>query len=142
MDLYITDGLIIPETELTFATSRSGGPGGQNVNKVSTRVTVRLDLNASASLTSEQKALIAERLPGRIDSRGVLRVTSQRHRTQLANKVAAVQRLQDLLREALTERSVRRPTRVPASRQRLRVEEKRRRGRVKRGRTTRPDPDE
>ena len=85
----IQTGLSIPEGELTFTFSRSGGPGGQNVNKVNTRATLFFDVRNSPSLSEEQKALILERLKGRIDREGVMRVISQRHRTQGDNREEA-----------------------------------------------------
>ncbi len=134
--VYIMDGLDIPEGELTFTTSRSSGPGGQNVNKVSTRVTLLFDVDGSTGLSAQQRELLHARLPGRINREGVLRVVSQRHRTQLANREAAVRRFADLLREALTEAPDRVPVRLPEKLNKLRLEEKRRRGRLKRERAT------
>jgi ribosome-associated protein len=134
--VYIMDGLDIPEGELAFTTSRSSGPGGQNVNKVSTRVTLLFDVDGSAGLSAQQRELLHARLPGRINREGVLRVVSQRHRTQLANREAAVRRFADLLREALTEAPDRVPVRLPEKLNKLRLEEKRRRGRLKRERAT------
>jgi ribosome-associated protein len=132
--VYITDDLEIPEGELTFTTSRSGGPGGQNVNKVSTRVTLLFDLAGSPRLSEREKALVRERLAGRVNREGVLRVVSQRHRTQLANRETSVQRFARLLREALTEAPQRVPVDVPQAVGQRRLEEKRRRGRLKRDR--------
>ena len=99
--VWITDSLEIPDDELTFTASRSSGAGGQNVNKVNTRVTLTFDLAASSSLTAAEKDRIAERLATRVNKTGVLRVTSQRHRTQAANRDAAVARFTELLRSAL-----------------------------------------
>jgi ribosome-associated protein len=98
--VYVTAGLEIPEAELEFATSRSSGPGGQNVNKVSTRVTLLWNVDASPSISDKQRALVRERLAGRISREGVLRVSSQRHRTQLGNREAAVARFAELLADA------------------------------------------
>ena len=137
----LTD-LDIPDEELEFATSRSSGPGGQNVNKVNTRVTVLFDVERSAVLSEEQRALLRERLGGRISMAGILRVASQRHRTQLANREAAVERLAGLLRDALTEKPERVPVKMPAGVKRRRVDEKRRRGGLKRERSYAPDLDE
>jgi len=130
----IDDNLAIPDEEVSFATSRSGGPGGQNVNKLETRVTLRFDLAGSPSLSEEQKARLRERLATRITKDGVLQVTSQRHRTQGANREAAVERFAELLRENLREEPPRRKTRPSRASKARRVDEKRRQSRRKRER--------
>jgi ribosome-associated protein len=135
--MRIDDRLSIPEEELTFVTSRSSGPGGQNVNKLETRVTVRFDL-ASPGLDDEQRTRLRERLASRVSRAGVLQVTSQRHRTQAANRDAAVARLGELLREALTEPEPRRPTRPGRAARARRLAAKRLRSRRKRERTSPP----
>jgi ribosome-associated protein len=140
--VQVLEDLEIPDEELEFATSRSSGPGGQNVNKVNTRVTVLFDVDRSAALSEDQRGLLHERLGGRIGRAGVLRVVSQRHRTQLANRDAAVERLAELLRDALTEQPERVPVKVPAAVRERRLEEKRRRGSLKRGRALAPDIDD
>ena len=132
----------IPDDELGFATSRSSGPGGQNVNKVNTRVTVLFDVDRSAALSEEQRELLYLRLGGRISRAGVLRVVSQRHRTQLANKDAAVERLASLLRDALTEQPERVPVRVPRQAKERRLEEKHHRADIKRERSAPAETDE
>ncbi|MBP7146858.1 MAG: aminoacyl-tRNA hydrolase [Acidobacteria bacterium] len=136
--IEITAGLAIPEQELQFSYSRSGGPGGQHVNKVATRVTLRFDVRNSPSLTDEQKQRILERLPTRIDGQGVLRVTSSASRSQLANREKTVERFAQLLREALAEDAPRRPTRPTAASRRRRADDKERRSRIKRDRSWRP----
>ena len=122
--------LEIPETEVSFATSRSSGPGGQNVNKVESRVTLLFDLAASPSLSDEQRRRVASRLATRINKAGVLRVVAQQHRTQAANREAALARFADLLAGALRPRPPRRQTRPPAAAAR-RLAAKRRKSRLK-----------
>jgi ribosome-associated protein len=138
----IEAGLAIPEAELRFTTARSSGPGGQNVNKVESKVTLAFDVAGSPSLSDEQRQRIAERLGSRLSRGGVLRVTSQRHRTQAANRKAAVERFAELLAAALAEDPERRPTRVPKAVRRRRLESKRHRSRVKRERQSPPLPGE
>jgi ribosome-associated protein len=133
--IEINDEVTIDDAELDFAASRSAGPGGQNVNKVETRMTLRFDLEASTSLSPEHKERIRERLSTRISKAGVLAVSSQRHRTQAANRDAARERFVELLREALEEEAQRRPTRTPRRVHKRRLEGKRRRGRLKQNRS-------
>jgi ribosome-associated protein len=140
--VQVTPQLHIPEDELEFRTSRSSGPGGQNVNKTSSRVTLFFDVKSSPSLSDEDRARILEQLQNRISKDGRLQVSSQRHRSQTQNRDAALARLADLLRWALEEREPRRPTSVPSSAERRRLAEKRRRGEIKRTRSTEPDWDE
>ena len=100
----------IPEGDLSYALSRSSGPGGQNVNKVESKVTLLFDLEGTVSLSLEEKEIIHAKLPGRINKEGVLRVTSQRHRTQAANRNAARQRFAELIERALAPRVPRKKT--------------------------------
>lgn len=133
-EIPIRDGLTIPESELVFETSTSSGPGGQNVNKVETRVTLRFDLEASQSLTDEQRETIREELATRVTKAGVLRVVCQAHRTQAANRKEAVERFQTLLDRALTPEAERKPTRVPKAAKRRRLRNKRHRSEIKKKR--------
>lgn len=130
----IDETLSIPDEELVFRTSRSSGPGGQNVNKVESRVTLLFDVETTESLSGDQKRRIRSRLGTRINKEGVLRVVSQKHRTQKANRIAATERFADLLREALVELPPRKPTRVSRAAKRRRLEEKRKRSGLKRDR--------
>lgn len=136
--IEITDNTGIDEGELTFKASRSGGPGGQNVNKLNTRVTLFFDVAASPSLSEEQRRRILSKLSTRIDKHGMLRVVSQRHRTQQANRRATVERLRQLLQEALERRPVRKKTKVPSGARERRLKEKKRRSLLKQQRA-KPD---
>ena len=127
----------IPEHELFFKTSRSGGPGGQNVNKVNTRITLLFDVANSPSLTASQRRLILAKLATRIDKNGVLRVVSQKFRTQKANRNAAVDKFRVLLAEALTPKPVRRKTSVPYAARQKRLQDKRHRSQLKQQRARR-----
>ena len=132
--MQINDRLSIPVDELEFTASRSGGPGGQHVNKVSSRVTLRFHVAGSPSLTDSQKRWIRERLATRIGKDGVLRVVCQANRSQAANRRQAGERFAELLRTALRRRKPRRKTVVSPAARRRRVESKRRWGRLKRER--------
>ena len=133
--IKIRDDLSIPEAELTVTASRSSGPGGQHVNKVSTRVTVRFDVIRAAALTAEQKSLVLNRLPTRINKEGVLWVVSQRERSQSANREAAVARLVEMIRSALTPRVPRKATRPSRAGREARLGEKKQRSCLKRERS-------
>lgn len=132
------DGTVIPAERLRAVTSRSGGPGGQNVNKVESRVTIEMDVE-DLPFDASGKARIREALGGRISRAGVLRVTSQSERSQLANRERAVSRLEELLRDALRERKVRRKTKASKAARQKRLETKKRRSHTK---TLRRTPDE
>jgi len=133
--LKVTEFLSIPEEELRFTASLSSGPGGQNVNKLNTRVTLWFDVVNSPSLSQAQKELISRRLGSRISKEGVLRVISQQTRSQLANREAAVARFVSLLKAALQEAKPRKKTRVRITAKLRRLDEKRRRSLLKRRRS-------
>lgn len=132
----------IPDDELRIRATRSAGPGGQNVNKRSTKVEVTFDLGASRALSADQKARAQRRLAARLDRAGLIHVTSQAERTQSANKARAIARLQDLVQEATRPyprpRTPTRPTRGSVER---RLAEKRYRGNVKTKRQRPADDD-
>jgi ribosome-associated protein len=134
-DLDIGSGIVVPAQLLRAATSRSGGPGGQNVNKVETRVTIEVDVDA-LPLDDAQKERVRARLAGRINRDGVLRVTSQAERSQLANRDRALARLEEILRDALVEEKKRKKTRPSRAAKRARLEAKKRRSETKRLRST------
>jgi len=122
----------IPSTELTFKTSRSSGPGGQNVNKVETKVTLLFDLSNSPSLTDNETARIQAAMPGRINKDGVLRVTSSKYRSQSANREAATERFYGLILRALKPKKKRRKTRPSRMARQKRLDNKRKRSEIKR----------
>jgi ribosome-associated protein len=136
----INDELSIDDDELQFEFARSSGPGGQNVNKVETKVRLLFDVHASTSLSDRQRQLIEDRLATRINKNGVLLVASQRHRSREANRRAAVERFTELIARAVDEREPRVPTKVPRAARNRRLEAKRRRARKKAFRS-RPDDD-
>ena len=132
--IRITDQVLIPEDEISFTASRSSGPGGQHVNKASTRVTLRFDLANSPSLTPEQKKLLLEQLATRISKQGVLRVVSQKTRSQALNREIALERFVELLQQALELRPKRKVTKPRAAAKEKRLAHKKHRGYLKRER--------
>ncbi len=140
--LRIAGGVGIRQQDLRFEFSRSAGPGGQNVNKVSTRVTLRFDVGRCAALTDSQRRRIRERLGTRITRRDVLMVVSSKHRTQAANRKAATERFVVLLAEALKPAKRRKATQVPRATRERRLREKAHRSLVRRFRSKRPDAHE
>jgi len=139
--IQINHRLSIPDDEIDFTFTRSGGPGGQKVNKTSTRATLLFDVEASPSLTDAERARLRQRLATRISKDGMLRVVSQQYRTQTANRRAALERFVELLQEALKPRRKRKPTRVPSAVREERLKAKRHRSLIKRERSRSCDTD-
>jgi len=133
-DLFITHDLFVPGHEISWSASRSGGPGGQNVNKVSTKVELRFDLAGNRTLGDGVKARLRARAAGRLDAHGKLIVTCDTTRSQSQNLELARERLADMVRAALVAPKRRRPTAPSKSARRKRVEGKRHVGEKKRER--------
>lgn len=126
--------LQIPEGELRFTASRGGGPGGQHVNKVASRVTLSFDVDNSPSLDESDRERIRRKLANRISNEGVLSLSSHSSRSQAANRAELVDRFAGLIAEALRRSRPRRKTRPSRASRRRRLDSKRKRGDVKRGR--------
>jgi ribosome-associated protein len=139
--LRVKPGLSIPLSEIAFSADTSGGKGGQHANRSSTRVELRFDVLGSPSLSSRQRALIAEKLGPRLTSDGFLRVVSMRERSQLQNRRAALARLAELLARGLERPAPRTATRPTLASRKVRVEVKKQRGAIK-ARRRKPADDE
>lgn len=131
--------LRVPRSELLFRATRAGGPGGQNVNKVATRVELAWDFMASGAPTPEQKERLAAKLAARLDAEGRLRVVAAAERSQFRNRQAAEGRLVELVAAALRLPRKRKPTKPPAAARERRLEAKRRTGAKKRERRRPPE---
>lgn len=139
LSFQINNNLSIPQKELGFTFSCSTGPGGQNVNKVNTRVTLWFDILSSQRLSSQQKMTLSEKFSSRINKNGVLRVISYKYRSQYANKAAVIETFCSLIRAALIKPKKRRKTMVPINQKVKRLNDKKLHSRLKKSRKNADD---
>lgn len=134
-DLVITPQLTIPSGELSIQFARSGGSGGQNVNKVSSKVDLRWNVESSAVLAAEDRAWLLQKLRSKLTSDNTLIVTSTLTRDQLKNRDDAESKLILIVRAALVRPKLRRPTKVSKGAKRRRVADKRHKSEIKKNRS-------
>ena len=121
-------------SELTFSTSRSSGPGGQNVNKVNSKVTLQFNVRSSAILTPEEKETILEKLSTRLTREGVLIITAQDKRSQIQNKESAIAKFEKILSKAFERKKPRKATKPSKSAVQERITKKKKQGEKKKWR--------
>lgn len=136
--IEVTPYLSIPENEIVIEYIRASGPGGQNVNKVSTAAQLRFDIRHSPSLTDAVKDRLVKLAGSRVTSEGVLVIEAKRYRTQEQNRLDAINRLVIRVRKALEKPGIRRPTRPGAAARAERLDEKRKHAAVKKARRFKP----
>jgi ribosome-associated protein len=129
MSLVISPDITVPDSDLSMAFIRASGPGGQNVNKVASAVQLRFDLEGSAALNERVKVRLRRLAGRRLNDDGAILITARSHRTQERNRQDALDRLSELIREALVEPKVRRATKPTRASKERRVT-----GKVKQGR--------
>lgn len=136
-DLFIKNGITIPDHELEITTSRAGGPGGQHVNKTDTRITVRWNIPSTEALTDEQKKRVLEKLHNRVTSEGDLIVHNSTSRSQTQNKKNALSILAQEIRDALYIPKKRIATKIPKALKEARLKTKSHRSSIKKMRSKR-----
>ncbi len=135
-DLVITEHLIVPAAEMDLVFARSGGPGGQNVNKVNTKATLCWNINNSTVLYPTAMARLRALAGSKLTDAGILQITSQVHREQPRNIQACRERLKNLILEAMKPPTIRRPTQPTRGSQRRRIEDKKNVAQKKQNRST------
>ncbi len=126
-DIFVNHQIVIPSKALKFTFSRSGGKGGQNVNKVSTKVEALLDVQ-DVNAPEEIKKKLKHRLSYKMDGKGLLRIVSQESRSQWQNRNIVINKLIDLINDALVDEKERVPTKPSKSSKRQRVDKKKKHG--------------
>jgi ribosome-associated protein len=129
--IQVTSEIAIDESEISESFVRASGPGGQNVNKVSSAVQLRFDVRQSRSLANDVAIRLMKLAGSRLTKDGVIVITAQEHRQQERNRAEARERLFDLIRQAAVRPTVRRKTKVPKGEKKKRLEGKKRRGEIK-----------
>lgn len=127
----INQRLTIPDSELEFRATRSGGPGGQHANTSATRIELTWNVRSSPSLSDRRRELLLSRIGNRLDSEGTLRLVCDTHRSQHRNRQEVIERFAELVAGALRPVKKRKKTRPPRASKERRLEKKKQRGRVK-----------
>lgn len=134
-DIFINETVTIPAAELTFLASRSSGPGGQHVNKTDSRIQVRWNLESSSVLSIYQKNILRRALRARLTESGDILLASDMHRSQRRNREEVCQRLAAMIRENIVPPKPRKKTRPTRASKERRLDEKKKRSRLKKGRS-------
>ena len=129
--INIDEKVFIPSSELAFSVSRSSGPGGQHINKVSTKVTLLFDLAGSPSLTEEEKQKICKCLGNRINKKGIVNISSQKHRSQSMNRDSVIALFKVLIQQAILKKKTRQETKKPFRAKEKRLALKKKQGQLK-----------
>ena len=132
--MLATEQIKLIKREFNFKTSRSGGKGGQNVNKVETKVELSFNVSDSKVLNEEQKQKILLKLAARINENGELKITEEKHRSQLENKMTVIEKCIELLNKALHVAKKRKATKPSKASKQKRIEGKKKRGEIKQNR--------
>ena len=133
-DLHITSRIVIPDEELIFSFARSSGPGGQNVNKVNSKATLRWNVTASAALPDDVRSRFLKVYASRLTNEGEILVTSQESRDQPKNIAICLEKLRGMIQQVLTAPKKRRPTKPTKGSKQRRLNDKKQRSEVKAGR--------
>ena len=138
-NIPIKNGIEIPYHELEIRTSRSGGPGGQSVNKTETRITVRWNIKKTSAFPERLKERVLKNLESRLTADGDLIIHNSESRSQLQNKKNALAHLASIIHKALFVPKKRMKTKIPKKAKEKRLQDKKRRGEIKKGRSKQPD---